>query len=104
MKISKEIKTGIIAIAAVGLLIAGVNFLKGNSFFGGDDVYTVYFPNSGGVAVSGSVIVNGVTVGKVLSIDLTNSKDSTRKVVMTFNIQERNFKIPRGSKRHQPNA
>jgi len=97
LKISKEIKTGIIAIAAVGLLIAGVNFLKGNSFFGGDDVYTVYFPNSGGVAVSGSVIVNGVTVGKVLSIDLTNSKDSTRKVVMTFNIQERNFKIPRGS-------
>lgn len=97
MKISKEIKTGVIAIAAIGLLIAGVNFLKGNSFFGGDEVYYAYFPNSGGVAVAGSVMVNGVPVGKVLSIDLTDSKDSLRKVKMTFNIQEDDFKIPKGS-------
>lgn len=97
MKISKEIKTGVIAIAAIGLLIAGVNFLKGNSFFGGDEVYYAYFPNSGGVAVAGSVVVNGVPVGKVLSIDLTDSRDSMKKVMMTFNIQEKNFKIPKGS-------
>lgn len=97
MKISKEIKTGVIAIAAIGLLVAGINFLKGNSFFGGDDVYYAYFPNSGGVAVAGNVMVNGVVVGKVLDIDLTNHKDSTKKVMMTFNIQERNFKIPKGS-------
>lgn len=97
MKISKEIKTGVIAIAAIGLLVAGVNFLKGNSFFGGDEVYYAYFPNSGGVAVAGSVMVNGVPVGKVLSIDLTDSKDSMKKVMMTFNIQENDFKIPKGS-------
>ncbi len=98
MKISKEIKTGVITIAAIGLLIAGVNFLKGNSFLGGDEVYYAYFPNSGGVPVAGSVMVNGVVVGKVLSIDLTESKDSLKKVLITFNIQEDNFKIPRGSK------
>lgn len=97
MKISKEIKTGVIAIAAIGLLVAGINFLKGNSFFGGDEVYYAYFPNSGGVAVAGSVMVNGVVVGKVLDIELTGQNDSLRKVKMTFNIQEKNFKIPKGS-------
>lgn len=97
MKISKEIKTGVIAIAAIGLLIAGINFLKGNSFFGGDDVYYAYFPNSGGVAVAGSVMVNGVPVGKIISIDLTQEQDSMKKVLIKFNIQEKNFKIPKGS-------
>lgn len=70
MKISKEIKTGVIAIVAIGLLVAGVNFLKGNSFFGGDEVYYAYFPNSGGVAVAGSVMVNGVPVGKLSLIHI----------------------------------
>jgi phospholipid/cholesterol/gamma-HCH transport system substrate-binding protein len=97
LKISKEIKTGVIAIVAIGLLVAGVNFLKGNSFFGGDEVYYAYFPNSGGVAVAGSVMVNGVPVGKITDIELTNSKDSLKKVLVTFNIQESNFKIPKGS-------
>lgn len=97
MKISKEIKTGVIAIAAIVLLIAGINFLKGNSFFGGDDVYYAYFPNSGGVAVASSVMVNGVVVGKVVDVELTNDKDSSKKVKMTFNIQESTFKIPKGS-------
>lgn len=97
MKISKEIKTAVIAIFAIGLLVAGVNFLKGNSFFGGDKVYYAYFPNSGGVTVAGNVIVNGVTVGKIIDIELTNSTDSLKKVLITFNIQEKNFKITKGS-------
>lgn len=97
MKFSKEIKTGIIAILAITLLVTGVNFLKGNSFFGGDDLYYAYFPNSGGVLPASNVIVNGVVVGKVLSVDLTNEKDSTKKVLMSFNIQDENFRIPKGS-------
>lgn len=97
MKISKELKTGVIAIAAIALLVLGVNFLKGNSFFGGDDVYYAYFSNSGGVVTAGSVIVNGVQVGKVLSVELTNEKDSAKRVLMSFNVQVRNFKIARTS-------
>ncbi len=97
MKISKEIVTGIIAILAIGLLVAGINFLKGNSFFGGDEVYHAYLPNSGGIAVASSVMVNGVAVGKVIDIELTNEKDSLKKVLVTFNIQEKGFKIPKGS-------
>lgn len=100
MKISKELKTGVISILAIGLLIAGINFLKGNSFFGGDDVYYVYLSESGGVAPATSVYVNGVVVGKVLEIKLTGKKEANRKVLMKFNIQDRDFKIPKGSNIH----
>ncbi len=97
MKISKEIKTGLIAIAAIGLLVTGVNFLKGNSFFGGDDVYFAYFPNSGQLAPASSVTLNGVGVGKVLSVEYVSGGAVNEKVKVSFNIQNKNIKIPKGS-------
>lgn len=100
MKISKEFKTGIISVLAIGLLITGVNFLKGNSFFGGDDIYYVYLSESGGVTPATSVYVNGVIVGKVLDVSLTDKKEDNKKVLMKFSIQDRNFKIPKGSNIH----
>lgn len=98
MKFSKEVKTGFFAILAIALLILGINFLKGNSFFGGDDVYYAYFTNSGGVTAAASVVVNGVEVGKVMEVKLTNSPDSTKRVEVKFNIQIEDFKIPKSSK------
>jgi phospholipid/cholesterol/gamma-HCH transport system substrate-binding protein len=100
LKISKELKTGIIAVVAIGLLISGINFLKGNSFFGGDDAYYVYLSESGGIAPATSVYVNGVVVGKVLDIKLSGEKDPKKKVLLKFNIQDRDFKIPVGSLIH----
>lgn len=97
MKIPKEIVTGIATILAIALLVAGVNFLKGNSFFGGDQYYYAYFPNSAGVESASSVYVNGVIVGKVLNVDLTGDKDSLKRVIMRFNITDPNLKIPKGS-------
>lgn len=97
MKITKEIKLGIIAICAIVLIITGVNFLKGSSFLGGDDIYYGYFPSSGGIMPASSVAVNGVGVGKVLSIEYVPSETIERKVKVTFNIQNKDIKIPKGS-------
>lgn len=97
MKFSKEIITGIITIGAIGLLVVGVNFLKGNSFFGGDDVYYAYFPSSGGVTAATAVYVDGVEIGKVLEVNYVGGKDSLKRVKMKFNVQLEDFKIPRGS-------
>ena len=97
MKISKEIITGIITIVAIGLLVTGVNFLKGNSFFGGDDVYYAYFQDSGQLAPASSVTVNGVSIGKVLSVQVFPKNPEEKKVLISFNIQEEDFTIPRGS-------
>ena len=97
MKISKEIKLGIIAICAIVLIITGVNFLKGSSFFGGDAIYYGYFPSSGGIMPASSVAVNGVGVGKVLTIEYVPNESIERKVKVTFNIQNKDIKIPKGS-------
>ena len=84
MKITKEVKTGVIAILAIALIITGVNFLKGNSFFGGDDVYYGYFPESGGLLPASGVAVNGVGVGKVIAIDYMPHEPIHRKVRITL--------------------
>ncbi len=98
MRLSKEIKLGLIAICAIALIITGVNFLKGSSFLGGDDIYYGYFPTSGGIMPASSVAVNGVGVGKVLSIEYVPNEILERKVKVTFNIQNKDIKIPKGSK------
>lgn len=97
MKYKKEIKTGFFALLAIALLVLGINFLKGSSFFGGDEVYYAYFSNSGGVTAANGVVVNGVEVGKVMEVRLTGDKDSLRRVEMKFTIQDKNFKIPKNS-------
>ena len=97
MKISKELITGVIAILAIGLLVAGVNFLKGNSFFGGDEIYYAYFSNSGQLAPASSVTVNGVGVGKVMDVQVFPENPEEKRVLISFNIQESEFPIPVGS-------
>ena len=97
MKISKELKTGVIAVVAIALLVAGVNFLKGNSFFGGDDKYYAYFPNSGQLATASNVTLNGVIVGKVLNVEYVPTNPLERKVKVTFSIQNKDVQLPVGS-------
>lgn len=97
MKVSKEIKTGIIALAAIGLLVAGVNFLKGNSFFGGDEVYYAYFPNSGGISTASSVVLNGVGIGKVLAVENMVNQTPDKQVRIKFNLQNDEIKLTRGT-------
>ena len=97
MKISKEIKTGVISLLAIVLLVTGVNFLKGNSFFGGDEVYYAYFSNSAGLAPASSVVLNGVGVGKVLAVENMFNETPDKQVRIKFNLQNRDLKIPKGS-------
>jgi phospholipid/cholesterol/gamma-HCH transport system substrate-binding protein len=86
LKFSKEIKAALIALLAIVVLIAGINFLKGNSFFGGDDVYTAYFPNSGQLMVSSNVTLDGVEIGKVMSIKSNpQEKRTTRSIGVRYN-------------------
>lgn len=97
MKISKEIKTGIIAVAAIAMLVAGINFLKGNSFFGGDKKYYAYFPNSGQLAVASNVTLNGVIVGKVLEVEYVPQNALDKRVRVAFSIQNEDVKLTVGS-------
>lgn len=97
MKLSRELKTGLIAVVAIGILVAGVNFLKGNSFFGGDDEYIAYFPNSGQLAPASAVTLNGVGIGKVLSVEYNPEGTDSTHVKVRFNIQNKDVKLPLGT-------
>lgn len=97
MKISKELKTGVITVLAIGLLVAGVNFLKGNSFLGGDEHYYAYFPDAGQLAPANPVNLNGVTVGRVQTVEYVGGNDSLSQVKVSFNIQMNELKLPKGS-------
>ncbi|PWH86356.1 hypothetical protein DIT68_03705 [Brumimicrobium oceani] len=100
LKVSKEFKIGLAVILSTALLIFGVNYLKGNSFFGGDDVYYAYFPTSGALTPSSSVTLNGVEVGKVVTVDLVNPNnytDPNKRVLIKFNIHTEGLSLAKGS-------
>ena len=97
MRYSKEIKIGFIAILAIAVLVLGVNFLKGNSFFGGDESYYSYIENSGQLMVASNVTLNGVIVGKVLGVDYVPNASPKKRVKITFTIQNSSVKLPIGS-------
>ncbi|QCK14072.1 MlaD family protein [Mangrovivirga cuniculi] len=70
MKISKELKVGLLAVVALALFYYGFNFLKGIDFFSSTNQYHVVYKNIEGLTVSNPVLINGFTVGRVSEINL----------------------------------
>ncbi|MCC5923187.1 MAG: MCE family protein [Crocinitomicaceae bacterium] len=100
MKVSKEFKTGLVVIFATLLLIYGVNYLKGNSFFGGDDVYYAFFPTSGSLTPSSPVTLNGVEIGKILDVRIVSPSeyvDPKKRILVKFSIQNPEMRLAVGS-------
>ena len=70
MKISREIKTAILVIAAIVLFIWGYSFLKGKDLLNKYKTFYVEYDNVEGLTPSAGVTLNGLTIGKVTSITL----------------------------------
>lgn len=86
MKISKELKTGIIAIIAISLFIWGYNFLKKNNLFEKKVVYYSKFDNVQGLSNSSKVMLNGLQVGNIIAIDF--DKNEKGKFIVSFIINK----------------
>ncbi len=65
MKISNEVKVGILAIVAILVLILGFNFLKGKTLFGKAPTIYAVFKDLGTLEKSNQVRINGLPVGTV---------------------------------------
>ena len=74
MKLSRELKTGILAVVFLLLAIFGFNYLKGSNILENERVFYAKYPHVGGLAVSAPVSINGLDVGKVLDIQLQGKK------------------------------
>jgi len=68
LKISREVKTGILVVLGIALFIFGFNYLKGQNLF--DKSITLYtsYNNVEGLTPSMPVTINGLKVGKVANI------------------------------------
>jgi phospholipid/cholesterol/gamma-HCH transport system substrate-binding protein len=96
MKYSKEVRTGLIAVATICVFVWGYNFLQGNDIFSKQRIYYTVYENVGGLTKSNSVTVNGFKVGLVKDIYFDPS--DSRKLVVEFMLTADNFEIPNGSK------
>jgi phospholipid/cholesterol/gamma-HCH transport system substrate-binding protein len=94
LKITREVKTGILAIGAILLFVFGYSFLKGTNLFQDSRVFYVKYENVEGLAKSAPVTINGFTVGKVNDIGFANTSGG---LVVKFTV-ESNFVFSKSSK------
>ena len=74
MKIRREAKLALTALAAVFILIWGINFLKGSSLFESKSTFYGVYDSVEGLKVSSGVIYRGYQVGQVISIQFTGER------------------------------
>ena len=92
MKLTREIKTGILAISSILLFIWGYSFLKGSDLLTDYKKFYVHYNNVEGLVPSSLVTLNGLTIGKVKAIDL--QKDGRLLVELQI---KNDFAITNGS-------
>ena len=96
MKYSKELRTGLIAVATIFAFIWGYNFLKGNDIFSKQRVFYTTYENVGGLTQSNSVMVNGFKVGLVK--DVYFEPVNRDRLVVEFMLTADNYEIRKGTK------
>ena len=75
MKISNEVKTGILAIFSICLFIFGYSYLKSNDIFVGDRTFYAVYSDVEGVVNGTPVTINGFPVGSIQKISFTKNND-----------------------------
>lgn len=91
----KEVKIGIIGILAIGMLIFGINYLRGVTMFKPSRSYYVEFNNINGLPTSSPVFANGFKIGLVRSIQYNYEKLGSVTVEVEL---DKDMRIPSGSK------
>ena len=74
MRISRELKTGVIVIGIIVLFIWGYNFLKDQSVYDNVRVFYVEYKDVKGIKPNAPITINGLTVGKVSNISFHPNK------------------------------
>jgi len=92
LKITREIKTAFLVIAAIALFIFGFNFLKGKDIFNHTATYYAEFDYNA-LTTSAPVTVKGNKIGKIESIKYDFETGKTR---VAFSVNK-NFKFSKNS-------
>lgn len=88
MKISRELKTGIVAILIIAASIWGYNFLKGQNLFNTSPrTYFAEFNNVQSLNTASLVTVNGMKVGKVIEITFNKNVNKRGQLIVEFGVE-----------------
>lgn len=83
MKLSREIKTGIIVVGGILLFVLGFSYLKSSPLFEDGRTLYVIYKDVGGLQTGTPVTINGLTVGNVTGIKF---KGSNGRLVVTLSV------------------
>jgi phospholipid/cholesterol/gamma-HCH transport system substrate-binding protein len=84
LKLTREIKTAILAISTILLFIWGYSYLKGRDILEKYRTFYVQYDNVEGLSTSASVTINGLIVGKVTQITLDTN---TGKLIVQLQLK-----------------
>jgi len=83
LKISREIKTGIVVLGGILLFILGFSYLKSTPLFDNSKTLYAVYSNVGGLQSGTQVTINGFSVGKVNDIRFN---DASGNLLVTFSV------------------
>ena len=86
-KISRELKTGIIAVAAIAVFIWGFSFLKGSNLLDTSRVFYAEYDNVQGLSASAPVTINGLKVGTINDISFHPQKAG--RLIVKFSLENK---------------
>ncbi len=84
MKLSKEAKTGLLAVFAITTFILGYNYLNGKNILKKEREFYAVYDNVEGLDLSSVVTVNGLKVGKVQEITIL---ERNAYLLVKFNVE-----------------
>ncbi len=94
MKISREVKIGLVSLVTIVLFIWLYSFLKGENLLTRTVTYYSVYNQVSGLSESNPIEISGYKVGVVQSIDFID--DGTGRLLVTMSLNK-NMKIPVGS-------
>ncbi len=94
MKLTKEVKVGLMAVMAMVLLYFGFHILKGSDVFSRTYKYYVVYDNIDGLTASNPVLLNGLNVGRVQEIKLLQNQQN--HLLVSLDIQK-GIVLPKGT-------
>lgn len=87
MHIKREVKLAVTAIAALIILIWGINFLKAKALFDRNNVFYSVYSQVDGLKVSSNVIYRGYKVGQISAISFAG--EHFDKVLVQFTVEKK---------------
>lgn len=95
MKVSQEVKVGLLAVVSLAMFYFGFRFLKGSDFFNSTNKYQVVYDNIDGLVPSNPVRINGLSVGRVKSIEILQNQGN--KLLVTIELKK-DIRVTQGTR------